>query len=104
MDISKQYVDLKTKQDKEHAKVRAIFNEEGKQLNALVLNDKWSIRYQNLITNAVSKNDFINWFKEIDKDIIKKYFNTIPIKYELHNEYSKLIGKIINERQEENIL
>ena len=34
IDISKQYVDLKTKQDKEHAKVRAIFNEEGKELNS----------------------------------------------------------------------
>ena len=34
INISKQYVDLKTKQDKEHAKVRAIFNEEGKELNS----------------------------------------------------------------------
>ena len=34
IDISCKYVDLKTKQDKEHAKVRAIFNEEGKELNS----------------------------------------------------------------------
>lgn len=73
-------------------------------LDGRELNDKWSIRYQNLIANIVSKNDFINWFKEIDKDIIRKYFDSIPINYELHKEYSKLIVKIINEEQEEDIL
>lgn len=59
------------------------------------LNAKWIDRYNKALNKTITENEFKDWLSELDQIAIREYFDSIPINYDLHEEYVKTIDQFL---------
>lgn len=72
--------------------------ETGSMIEAVKLNDMWRDRYYAMKRGNAGLEELTEWYKEATTDVVKDYFNSLPVNNDLFEEYKKLVTNIVYQR------